>query len=63
MNKGDTIMSNKLKYLIFSEQDNMVAHGSPEDRMKGVTVHDSSIDSYKRIVKISGVSIRLSDVT
>ena len=56
-------MSNKLKYLIFSEQNNMVAHGSPEDRMKGVTVHDSSIDSYKRIVKNSGVSIRLSDVT
>ena len=27
---------------------NMVAHGSPEDRMKGVTVHDSSIDSYKK---------------
>ena len=25
----------------------MVAHGSPEDRMKGVTVHDSSIDFYK----------------
>ena len=41
----------------------MVAYGSPEDRMKGVTVHDSSIDSYKRIVKNSDVSIRLSDVT
>ena len=39
----------------------MVAHGSPEDRMKGVTVHDSSIDSYKRIVKNSDVQPRVED--